>query len=217
MIGGIGICGLPLCCTTFMNQFDGISIQRAKNQMLTLNIPKLSGHCGKLICCLTYEDDIYTEEKKNFPHWGTVVHTPDGDYKVDGMNIISRTVKLVNETRDDFKTYPLDDVKAMLDGTYRKKEETKKDEMPDFGIASNNGRENSYGGMHPDQRDKGRYSSSPRQDGNNGRRDDRRDDRRDRRDRRDRDNRRPNIQPYRNIHYRQNLYQTNSHKYKISD
>ena len=164
MVGGIGLCGLPLCCTTFLGQFDGISIQRAKNQMLTLNIPKLSGHCGKLICCLTYEDDIYTEEKKNFPHYGTIVHTPDGDYKVDGMNIISRTVKLVNETRDDFKTYPLEDVKAMLNGTYRKKEEpAKKEEVPDFGIGKpNQGRENSYGGMRPDPRDKGRYSSSPR-------------------------------------------------------
>jgi cell fate regulator YaaT (PSP1 superfamily) len=71
MIGGIGICGLPLCCSTFLNQFDGISISRAKNQMLTLNIPKLSGHCGKLICCLLYEDDLYTEAKKDFPRLGS--------------------------------------------------------------------------------------------------------------------------------------------------
>ena len=61
MIGGIGICGLPLCCSTFLNEFDGISINRAKNQMLAINIPKLSGQCGKLICCLKYEDDCYTE------------------------------------------------------------------------------------------------------------------------------------------------------------
>ena len=64
MVGGMGICGLPLCCATFLNSFDGISISRAKNQMLTLNIPKLSGACGKLICCLSYEDDLYTEAKK---------------------------------------------------------------------------------------------------------------------------------------------------------
>ena len=54
MIGGIGICGLKLCCSTFLNEFDGISITMAKNQMLALNIPKLSGHCGKLICCLKF-------------------------------------------------------------------------------------------------------------------------------------------------------------------
>ena len=71
MIGGIGICGLPLCCSTFLNEFDGISINRAKNQMLAINIPKLSGHCGKLICCLKYEDDVYSEERKNFPDLGT--------------------------------------------------------------------------------------------------------------------------------------------------
>ena len=55
MIGGIGVCGLPICCSTFLNEFDGISINRAKNQMLAINIPKLSGHCGKLICCLKFE------------------------------------------------------------------------------------------------------------------------------------------------------------------
>ncbi|MCK9303733.1 MAG: signal peptidase II [Bacteroidales bacterium] len=64
LVGGLGICGLPLCCTTFLNQFDGISISRAKNQMLTLNIPKLSGACGKLICCLLYEDDFTPRRKR---------------------------------------------------------------------------------------------------------------------------------------------------------
>ena len=185
MVGGIGMCGLPLCCTTFLTQFDGISIQRAKNQMLTLNIPKLSGHCGKLICCLTFEDDMYTEERKNFPHFGTVVKTPDGDYKVDGMNIISRTVKLVNDARDDYKTYPLEDVQAMLNGTYRKREEPKKDEMPDFqlGGRENRGRENSYGGMHPDRQDKGEYASTPKEEKEN------RSEHRHGRDRNDRRNR----------------------------
>ena len=60
LIGGIGICGLKLCCSTFLNEFDGISITMAKNQMLALNIPKLSGHCGKLICCLKFENETYT-------------------------------------------------------------------------------------------------------------------------------------------------------------
>jgi cell fate regulator YaaT (PSP1 superfamily) len=96
MIGGIGICGLPLCCSTFLNQFDGISISRAKNQMLTLNIPKLSGHCGKLICCLLYEDDLYTEAKKDYPAIGHEVKIGETTYKVDGFNILSRTVKLTS-------------------------------------------------------------------------------------------------------------------------
>ena len=138
MIGGIGICGLPLCCSTFLNQFEGISIQRAKNQMLTLNIPKLSGPCGKLICCLTYEDDAYTEAKKEFPRFGTVVRLDEGEYTVDAINIISRTVRLVNGMRSDYKTYSLEDVLAMLNGTYKRPIEiTKANEevsLPSFGI-----------------------------------------------------------------------------------
>ena len=170
MIGGIGICGLPLCCTTFMTQFDGISIQRAKNQMLTLNIPKLSGPCGKLLCCLAYEDETYTIEKKDFPRLGTVVHTDDGDYSVDSMNIISRTVRLVNSTRDDYKTYSLEDVKAMMNGTYKKKEETKKVNefsLPDFHISATNVRDASYGGnsLHENS-----AAKPDRNDNNNGNR-----------------------------------------------
>lgn len=116
MIGGIGICGLPLCCATFLNQFDGISISRAKNQMLTLNIPKLSGHCGKLICCLLYEDDMYSEAKKDFPRLGTVVHDGELDYTVDGFNILSRSVKLSNPT--DVKFISLDDYNALARRSY---------------------------------------------------------------------------------------------------
>ncbi|MCR5490539.1 MAG: stage 0 sporulation protein [Bacilli bacterium] len=149
MVGGIGACGLPLCCSTFLNQFEGISIAKAKNQMLTLNIPKLSGPCNKLLCCLAYEDETYTIEKKEFPHIGTVVHTEDGDYTVDAMNIISRTVRIVNSTRDDYKTYSLEDIKAMMNGTYKKKEEVKKVNeysLPDFNISAVGVRDASYGG-----------------------------------------------------------------------
>ena len=116
-VGGLGICGLPLCCSTFLNHFEGVGIKQAKNQMLALNIPKLSGPCGKLVCCLAYEDDTYTIEKKDFPQIGTVIHTPDGDYTVDPMNIISRTVRIVNGERSDYQTYPLEDIKAMMAGT----------------------------------------------------------------------------------------------------
>ena len=136
LVGGIGICGLPLCCTTFLNQFEGISIQRAKNQMLTLNIPKLSGHCGKLICCLTFEDDAYTEAKKEFPRLGTVINLDEGAYTVDAFNVLSRTVRLVNATHSDYKTFPLADVQDMLKGTYKPKVELLKsdDVLPSFGL-----------------------------------------------------------------------------------
>lgn len=109
MVGGIGICGLPLCCTTFLTSMEGISINRAKNQMLSLNIPKLSGHCGKLICCLLYEDDAYTELKKDFPRIGEIYSKDGIDYKVAGINILSRSVKL--EYEDGFEFVDLKDLK----------------------------------------------------------------------------------------------------------
>ena len=109
MIGGIGICGLPLCCSTFLNEFDGISINRAKNQMLAINIPKLSGHCGKLICCLKYEDDVYSEQRKYFPDLGTRVWIDKVEYTVTSVNIISKVVKIENQ--EDVKFLALSDFK----------------------------------------------------------------------------------------------------------
>jgi cell fate regulator YaaT (PSP1 superfamily) len=96
LIGGVGLCGLPLCCATFLNEFDGISINRAKNQMLAINIPKLSGHCGKLLCCLKYEDDAYTELKKGFPPVGTKVFIDKVEYEVTAINVVSKMVKIDN-------------------------------------------------------------------------------------------------------------------------
>ena len=134
-VGGIGICGLPFCCSTFLVWAQSIGIALAKNQMLTLNTQKLSGPCGKLLCCLAYENDTYDIEKRDFPHPGTIVHLDEGEYHVDSFNIISRTVRLTNAKRDNFKTFSLDDVKAMMNGTYKKKEEKpKEEELPDFDI-----------------------------------------------------------------------------------
>ncbi len=94
MIGGIGMCGLKLCCSTFLNEFDGISINRAKNQMLAINIPKLSGHCGKLLCCLKFEDDAYTEERKKYPGLGEKVKIDNVEYIVNSINIVSTVIRL---------------------------------------------------------------------------------------------------------------------------
>ena len=107
MIGGLGSCGLPLCCSTFLNEFDGISINRAKNQMLAINIPKLSGQCGKLICCLKYEDDCYTEERKKYPELGSRYFIDKIEYTVTGVNILSSVIKIENS--DDVKFLPLED------------------------------------------------------------------------------------------------------------
>ena len=120
MIGGLGVCGLPLCCSTFLTEFDGISINRAKNQMLAINIPKLSGQCGKLICCLRYEDDAYTEERKAFPDLGSRYFIDKVEYTVTSINILSRVVKIENE--EDIKFIPLDDFKKMVGPQNKNKE-----------------------------------------------------------------------------------------------
>lgn len=177
MIGGLGSCGLPLCCSTFLSAFEGISISKVKNQMLSINIPKLSGQCGRLMCCLAYEDDTYTIEKKDFPRIGTAVKLDGIEYKVDSFNIISRTVRLATAAKDDYKTYPLDDVKAMINGTYKKVESTKKENefsLPDFNIVASGVKDASYGGMHPSA-NKGNFRDIAKRDGqSNNRRDSRR-------------------------------------------
>ena len=109
MVGGLGICGLPLCCSTFLNEFDGISIARAKNQMLAINIPKLSGQCGKLICCLKYEDDFYSEARKDFPELGSKLWLDKVEYTVTSVNVISKIVKI--ENAEDVKFIPLADLR----------------------------------------------------------------------------------------------------------
>ncbi len=120
LVGGIGICGLPLCCSSFLNEFDGISISRAKNQLLSLNIPKLSGHCGKLICCLKYEDDAYTELRKDFPKVGLRLMYEGEQYRITSMNVLTRIVKLENPNNVHF--LPLEEVKKLLGPAFAKQE-----------------------------------------------------------------------------------------------
>lgn len=102
LIGGIGVCGLPLCCTTFFTTFEGISLNRAKNQMLAINIPKLSGQCGKLLCCLKYEDDQYTELKKQFPPLNSTINYMGEDYKITGINLFTKVLKIENKDNVNF-------------------------------------------------------------------------------------------------------------------
>ena len=92
--GGIGPCGRPLCCSEFMGEFPNVSIKMAKNQVLSLNQSKLNGLCGRLMCCLSYEDDFYRQARKNFPDFGDTIKTTDGQARVIGLNILSNTVKV---------------------------------------------------------------------------------------------------------------------------
>ena len=109
VIGGIGTCGLPLCCSTLLGEFNGVSINMAKNQMLAINIEKISGACGRLMCCLKYEDEIYSLEKERFPKIGSNVKYQDKDVKVTGLNVINDLVKI--ETNNGIVFVGLDEIK----------------------------------------------------------------------------------------------------------
>ena len=125
LVGGLGMCGLPLCCSSFLNEFDGISITRAKNQMLAINIPKLSGHCGKLMCCLKYEDDAYTDLKTLFPDVGSKWFIDKVEYTVTSINVISSTVRVENE--EDAKVLSLEDFMSQTGFRNRNSQEEKKE------------------------------------------------------------------------------------------
>ena len=90
-IGGLGPCGLFLCCNSFLTDFSSVSINMAKNQMLALNPSKINGICGRLLCCLGYENDVYTEMKKDLPKIGLVAETPLGMGKVVSVDIFKKT------------------------------------------------------------------------------------------------------------------------------
>ena len=93
-IGGIGPCGRLLCCFTFLNDFDSVSINMAKNQLLALNPSKINGLCGRLLCCLKYEDDNYYEYKSGLPHIGQGIGTKEGYGKVISVDIFNRKYKV---------------------------------------------------------------------------------------------------------------------------
>ncbi|PID01145.1 MULTISPECIES: stage 0 sporulation family protein [unclassified Sporosarcina] len=94
MLGGIGPCGRMLCCSTFLGDFEPVSIKMAKDQNLSLNPSKISGLCGRLMCCLKYENDAYEEAKALMPDLGKQVVTQDGVGKVVGLNLLERVLQV---------------------------------------------------------------------------------------------------------------------------
>ena len=114
MIGGLGACGRPLCCTTFLSDFGQVSMKMAKEQNLSLNSTKISGCCGRLMCCLRYEYDTYAEEIKKTPAQGTFVNTPDGPGMVTEIFPLQGEVKvsLRSQTETVIKRYKREDVEV---------------------------------------------------------------------------------------------------------
>ncbi len=101
MLGGLGPCGLTLCCSTFMGDFHPVSIKMAKEQNLSLNPTKISGICGRLMCCLKYEQDHYEYARKNMPRIGTEVITPEGPAEITDYNLLKEIAKVKMILDDD--------------------------------------------------------------------------------------------------------------------
>lgn len=93
MLGGVGNCGRGLCCNTWLSDFEPVSIKMAKVQNLSLNPSKISGICGRLMCCLKFENDVYTHMKKGMPSVGEKIRTPDGMAVVTDVNILENIIK----------------------------------------------------------------------------------------------------------------------------
>ncbi|MEH7115132.1 stage 0 sporulation family protein [Neobacillus niacini] len=110
MLGGIGPCGRMLCCSTFLGDFDPVSIKMAKDQNLSLNPTKISGLCGRLMCCLKYENDEYEAAKEQLPDLGEMIQTPQGRGKVVGLNLLQRVLQVELKEQNQVLEYTLDEI-----------------------------------------------------------------------------------------------------------
>lgn len=121
MVGGLGMCGRALCCSTFLDGFQPVSIKMAKEQGLSLNPSKISGTCGRLMCCLKYEQDSYEYLLRTTPKVGAVVRTHDGKGVVTEVNILKGTLKVRLDSNPEAvaKTYNRQDVKVLKDAKIR--------------------------------------------------------------------------------------------------
>ena len=117
-LGGLGICGRPFCCKTFLNDFEQVSIKMAKDQGLSLNSVKISGTCGRLMCCLRYENDVYQEEIAKTPKPGNIVMTPSGKGVVTESNPLAGIVKVSLDSNKDAppQIFVREDVKVLSKG-----------------------------------------------------------------------------------------------------
>ena len=112
IIGGLGTCGMETCCSRFLDDFDIVSINMAKNQLLALNTQKLSGQCGKLMCCLKYEDENYKCMRKGLPKLNASVEYQGQRYRITSMNLLNQTVHIAN--RENAVDMTLAELKAHL-------------------------------------------------------------------------------------------------------
>ena len=116
-IGGCGICGRGLCCNTFLGNFETVSIKMAKDQNISLNPSKISGNCGRLMCCLKYEEEVYAEKLKRLPKVGAIVKTEEGTGEVVSLETLKEKIRERLKDGEDyyFKKYDAKDVIVIKD------------------------------------------------------------------------------------------------------
>lgn len=129
MVGGLGPCGRELCCSTFLEKFAPVSIRMAKDQGLTLNPRKVSGMCGRLMCCLVYEQQIYHRARRRLPRVGKPVSTAEGLGTIRTVNVLQETVRVLLDDGQDM-TLPLSEVVILTSRELERRRESSQDEPP---------------------------------------------------------------------------------------
>lgn len=129
MLGGLGICGRSLCCSSFLGEFEPVSIKMAKEQSLSLNPTKISGVCGRLMCCLKYEQEAYEQLHKTTPKNGALVKTPDGKGVVVNVNLLRGQIKVRLDKDESIQTYSVKQLKVLKTNSQEK--EPKKQDADD--------------------------------------------------------------------------------------
>ena len=105
IVGGLAVCGMETCCSRYLQEFDVVSINMAKNQLLALNTQKLSGQCGKLMCCLRYENTAYKELRAGLPKLNSQIVYKDKHYRLTSMNVLTKLAKLENREETLFLSF----------------------------------------------------------------------------------------------------------------
>ena len=119
MLGGLGVCGQPFCCSRFLGEFQPVSIKMAKEQGLSLNPTKISGTCGRLMCCLKYEQDAYEDLLKTTPKQGAIVKTTSGRGVVEEVNLITGKLRVKLDSNDNIVTFDKKEVEVIRDSVIR--------------------------------------------------------------------------------------------------
>ena len=119
MLGGLGPCGRPMCCSSFLGDFASVSIKMAKEQNLSLNPTKISGICGRLMCCLNYEQSTYEDIRKRLPKVGSIVKTSEGTGEVVQNNIVKESVKVKLKKKDEeiLEMFNIEEIE-LINGSY---------------------------------------------------------------------------------------------------